>query len=427
MASTTSGRTRSSRRQGERRPSLTFQNEEDGTEIIVQTADELIEWIRAEPETAWRIVTKRQTDIEEQQATIENLRIEHADEVMRMKEEITRLREQTPASHDLQIEEEYARMREELNETRRERDGLVIAMRLVQSAPARESPALPTFPTSRKSTKMPDPPMLSDGKDVKFKGWKTEMRRKLLLNEDHYPTAAHQLAYVSSRCEGKAQRHINPRMQDDAIAQYKTVQDVFDHLEGVFHDPNQKQVARDEYLALKMEPKQDFTDFLAEFTYFAEESEQPEGLRKRDLYRKLPLLLQNQVMIDAGDESTTLDQFIRKCQIASRLIAQQVANRVGNRGRSGANANANAPTSKTGGQEAQAQKDPTRNDPAKKASLMKEGRCFICEEQGHISRNCPKKRTSNAVVAAASSDVRRDKKVDLVVLEESDSDNSGKD
>ena len=85
---------------------------------------------------------------------------------------------------------------------------------------------------------MPDPPMFSDGKDVKFKDWKTEMKRKLLLNEDHYPTAAHQLAYVSSRCEGKALRLISPRMKEDSTAAYQTVQDVFDHLESVFHDPN---------------------------------------------------------------------------------------------------------------------------------------------------------------------------------------------
>jgi hypothetical protein len=43
---------------------LTFRNEEDTAEIAAETADELIEWIRAEPETAWRIITKRQTDIE---------------------------------------------------------------------------------------------------------------------------------------------------------------------------------------------------------------------------------------------------------------------------------------------------------------------------------------------------------------------------
>ncbi|KAJ5666162.1 uncharacterized protein N7477_008610 [Penicillium maclennaniae] len=314
------------------------------------------------------------------------------------------------------MDEEYACLREELNETRRERDSMVTAMRLMGPVSARESPALSTLPTSKKSTKMPDPPMLSDGKDVKFKAWKTEMRRKLLLNEDHYPTAAHQLAYVSSRCEGKALRHVNPRMQEDAMAPYKTVKDVFDHLEGVFHDPNQKQIARDEYYNLKMGPKQDFTDFLAEFTYLAEESGQPKDLRKRDLYRKLPTLLQNQVMISAGDDST-LDQFIRKCQIASRLIAQQVASRSGSsrRGR-----DVNPSSNKNSGQSQEnplAQKNPAGTDTARKATLMKEGRCFICEEQGHISRNCPKKTTTTAVATAGS---------DLVAAEESDSDSSGK-
>jgi hypothetical protein len=71
-----------------------------------------------------------------------------------------------------------------------------------------------------------------------------------------------------------------------------------------------------------MDPKQDFGDFLAEFTYLAEEAEQPADLRKRDLYRKLPALLQNQVMIDAGQSSVTLEEFVQKCQIAARLISQ---------------------------------------------------------------------------------------------------------
>ena len=120
-------------------------------------------------------------------------------------------------------------------------------------------------------------------------------------------------------------------MQEDATTAYQTVQDVFDHLQGVFHDPNQQQIARDEYFALKMEPKQDFGYFLAEFTYLAEESDQPMELRKRDLYRKLPALLQNQVMIDAGQSSVTLEAFVEKCQIAARLISQQIANRAENR------------------------------------------------------------------------------------------------
>lgn len=152
----------------------------------------------------------------------------------------------------------------------------------------------------RKSTKVPDPPLLSDGKTVKFKAWKTEIKRKFKLNQDHYPTTAHQLVHVISRCEGKALSHISPRMQDDSATPYQTIDDVFDHLQTVFYDPNQKQAARDEYLDLQMDPKQDFIDFLADFTRLAEESEQPMELRKKDLYRKLPYLLQNQVIIYSG-------------------------------------------------------------------------------------------------------------------------------
>lgn len=157
-------------------------------DVEIETADQLIEWIRAEPETAWRIITKRQTIIEELQATIENLRVKHADEMIHLKEQIAT---ETPATPDQDMEEEYARLREELTETQkvrdeaiRERDGVVTAMRLMGPGSARGSPAL-SDTNPRKSAQMPDPPMLSDGKDVKFKAWKTDIRKKLRLNHDH--------------------------------------------------------------------------------------------------------------------------------------------------------------------------------------------------------------------------------------------------
>jgi hypothetical protein len=71
--------------------------------------------------------------------------------------------------------------------------------------------------------------MLSDGTMVRFRSGETEMRRQLPLNEDHYATAAHQLAYVSSRYEAQALHHIGPRMQEDAANPYKTILDVLDY------------------------------------------------------------------------------------------------------------------------------------------------------------------------------------------------------
>lgn len=39
-----------------------------------------------------------------------------------------------------------------------------------------------------KSEKVPDPPILTDGKDLKFKDWYIEMKNKLQANTDWYDT-----------------------------------------------------------------------------------------------------------------------------------------------------------------------------------------------------------------------------------------------
>ena len=47
----------------------------------------------------------------------------------------------------------------------------------------------------------------------------------------------------------------------------------------------------------------------------------------RDMYGKLPTLLQNQVMLYVDDDSITMETFVLKCQSAAGLIAQQQINR----------------------------------------------------------------------------------------------------
>ena len=420
------------------RTSLTFQHDEDlDTLIEIEDVASLVAWIQKNPEQAFRMMQRRENTMNALHDELEDLKTAHTTEVFQLKERIARLKEHTPATQDQAMEEAYANLRQELTAAQRarddavrERDSVITAMRLM--GPGGFSNRTTPMPEERprKSTKMPDPPLLSDGKAVKFKPWKTEMKRKFRLNQDHYPTTAHQLAYVVSRCEGKALSHISPRMEDDSTTPYQTVDDVFDHLQTVFYDPNQKQVARDEYLDLKMDPKQDFIDFLADFTRLAEESEQPMELRKKDLYRKLPNLLQNQVMIYSGDEAVTLEQFTHKCQIASRLISQQVASRNANKnsGRNSSsnqnNTNKNNTVSSTGS--GSNSSSSSRLTDAEKATLMKEGKCFYCREPGHVSRSCPKKKDPGASLASATPEESSKKSknktaADLEAAEESDS------
>jgi hypothetical protein len=197
----------------------------------------------------------------------------------------------------------------------------------------------------------------------------------------------------------------------------------------VFHNPDRKRLARNEYNLLKIEPKQDFTDFLAEFTRLAEEADQPMDLRKQDLYQKIPTLIQNQVIIDVDDNSASLEVFVRKCQRTAGLISQQQATRNANRNnRNGGNrsnkSSDSAPNS------ANTTPSNSKLTDAEKAALIKEGKCFFCREHGHVSRNCPKKKkdsnpTGTGVAAAAPSLEPRvpepRKKVDLEAAEEPDS------
>ena len=178
-----------------------------------------------------------------------------------------------------------------------------------------------------------------------------------------------------------------------------------------------------------MDPKQDFGDFLAEFTYLAEEAKQPESMRKADLYRKLPTLLQNQVMADAGEDSVTLDRFVKKYQITARLISQQFANRAENRAKGTGQSTKGATTKKdsTTGKSDRKPSSANQLTDKEKATLLKEGRCFICREQGHVSRDCPTKNqaTNAAATSHQENNSKGNKKQELEEAEASGSD-SGK-
>jgi hypothetical protein len=57
-------------------------------------------------------------------------------------------------------------MRTELAEAQKERDSLIVAIRVIGPTSTRSSPAPEG---SRKTTKLPDPPILDNSKKVQFK------------------------------------------------------------------------------------------------------------------------------------------------------------------------------------------------------------------------------------------------------------------
>ena len=74
-------------------------------------------------------------------------------------------------------------------------DGLVDVLQAISQrlSRANDAPAI-----LAKSAKIPDPPILTDGKDPTFESWRLQIRGKLRVNADHFPTDEARMTYVFS-------------------------------------------------------------------------------------------------------------------------------------------------------------------------------------------------------------------------------------
>jgi hypothetical protein len=247
----------------------------------------------------------------------------------------------------------------------------------------------------KKSSKIPDPPILTDGKEPTFEDWLLRMEDKLSANADHYPTSALRLAYVKSRCGGRASDHIISRSRSDAINKYQDSADIFEHLKTVFLDVNRVLNAKGKYRRLYMKTFDKFQDFLSEFSYLAQESNLAKSEWKEELYYKLHSSIQRLVIKESNDPTIDFSAFAIVCtQTANRLeMISSQEQRFKERSQSQSQSNPHKVTTSM----ANSQVTTTRNPSIGKSGyltiearteLMKEGRCFYCKEAGHISQNC---------------------------------------
>ena len=157
---------------------------------------------------------------------------------------------------------------------------------------------------SRKTTKLPDPDRLTDGKEPKFEDWLSRMKSKLAANADHYETEALRIAYVESRVSGDAATHLAPRMQEDAEDRFTTANEMFGHLTTIYRDPNKLQNAKYDFKRLVMKKNDKFHDFLTKFLHLAGEAKVPKSEYKFELNSKLSFDLRRAVITNFISEST---------------------------------------------------------------------------------------------------------------------------
>ena len=262
-----------------------------------------------------------------------------------------------------------------------------------QSSPA-------TIPS--KSAKIPDPPLLTDGKEPRFEDWLLLMSQKLAANADHFDTPQLRKACVVSRCEGKARKHIIPRLRDDSMNPYTDSKDMLNHLKAIYDDPNRVTTAKHQFRQLYMKTGNKFHDFLSEFLHLAAEAGVAEEDWKDELFHKLTTELQK-LCITASIQNGSFQEFSSAVsQTASRL---EVINHRTQRNRSFAPSNRDTTNKGTSQSGTAVKKEPTpsqgtspttqRMGNAEHDRLMKEGRCFHCQERGHLARDCSTKASTS--------------------------------
>jgi Zinc knuckle len=142
------------------------------------------------------------------------------------------------------------------------------------------------------SKKLPDPTPLSDGKDPTFLSWKIQIQGKFRSNADHYPHEEDKMLYLFNRTSGDAQKHLQPRYDEDSQTRFTSAKDMLEYLASIYVNPNHVRDARASYNTLSMKQSQAFSVFQTEFLHLAGEAQVPRESLRMDLYDRLTTELQ---------------------------------------------------------------------------------------------------------------------------------------
>lgn len=268
----------------------------------------------------------------------------------------------------------------------------------------------------KKTTKLTDPPVWYDdktgGKDqVDFEVWYRMMENKLAVNHDHFETELSKTAYIQSRVGGKASSDLMPYCRRDHPDQLTTAAKMMDHLWKQYDNPSRREDARKAYNKLVYKPSDDFAKFKNDFVRLAGELKKPRSEWKEEFNSKLTPTLQTSLVSQFADDNLSFEEYstyaLRISNILKHAQQERAASSAASTTSSSRRSGRSQGSSSGGRSSASSFARPSipKRSPEEIRRLATEGRCFICEDKGHVSRECPGKAQADREKAVRISNI----------------------
>ncbi|KAK4206993.1 hypothetical protein QBC37DRAFT_299689 [Rhypophila decipiens] len=263
--------------------------------------------------------------------------------------------------------------------------------------------------SGRRSAKIDGPPTW-DGdattSKISFEGWYRALENKLLVNKDHFDDEEAMKSYVENRLTGDALDSLLPFLADDHPDKITTLEELLQWLQHEYVDQTAKQKARKDYDKLQMKPSDTLQGFKNDFVRLAGRAKKAKADWKEDFNDKLTVQLRDQMTIAFVNPDVDFNNFVslamqhdiqNKQNYERRQAAKSTGTMTG--GSSSRTRIRQGGARPAGGSSSTPSQSPAaRPDkllapagPEEMKQLIKEGKCFLCRKQGHMTGSCPDK------------------------------------